>query len=330
MTALALEARGLRKRFGALVVTDGIDLSLVPGARHALIGPNGAGKTTLVNLLSGVLRPDAGSISVFGREITSEDPARRTKRGLVRTFQVSSLFPRLTVLENIFLAVSEHAGAGFDLWRSAGHQRHLLERSEAILGRLRLLDDIERPVSEIAYGRQRLVEIAIALALEPKVLLLDEPAAGVPISETDLLLDAVASLPDDIAILMIEHDMQMVRRFATSVSVLVHGRVLMTGPPAEVMASPEVRSVYLGDDRPCALRHGWRAMLEIRDLAWRLGSYPDCRGFLAFAGGRRNRLHHRPQRRRQEHIARTHHRPRRSAPRRDSASRRRHLAPADP
>ena len=246
MTTLALDARGLRKRFGALVVTNGVDLSLAPGARHALIGPNGAGKTTLVHLLSGVLRPDAGSVAVFGHDITSENPARRTKRGLVRTFQVSSLFPRLTVLENMFLAVSEHAGSGFDLWRSAGRQRHLIERSEAILARLRLLDDVERPVAEIAYGRQRLVEIAIALALEPKVLLLDEPAAGVPTGEINVLLDAVGSLPDDIAILMIEHDMQMVRRFATSVSVLVHGRVLMTGPPADVMASPEVREVYLG------------------------------------------------------------------------------------
>ena len=247
MTAPALEARGLCKRFGALVVTEGLDLNLAPGARHALIGPNGAGKTTLVNLLSGVLRPDAGTIWVFGQEVTSEGPACRTKRGLVRTFQVSSLFPHLTVLENIFLAVSEHAETSFDLWRSAGRQRHLLERSETILARLRLLNDIERPVSEIAYGQQRLVEIAIALALEPKVLLLDEPAAGVPGSETDLLLEAVASLPSDIAILMIEHDMQMVRRFAQSVSVLVHGRILMTGPPTDVMASPEVRSVYLGE-----------------------------------------------------------------------------------
>ena len=246
MSAFALEAHGLQKAFGALKVTNDVSLNLMPGARHALIGPNGAGKTTLVHVLSGVVRPDAGAISIFGHDVTHADPARRTKRGLVRTFQVSSLFPKLTVLENVFLAVSEHAGASNNIWRAAGRQKHLIARSEAILEQLRLADESQSRVSEIPYGRQRLVEIAIALALEPKVLLLDEPAAGIPGGEVGVLLDAIESLPKDIAILMIEHDMQMVRRFASAVSVLVHGRILMTGSPRDVMAAPEVRSVYLG------------------------------------------------------------------------------------
>jgi branched-chain amino acid transport system ATP-binding protein len=246
MSDLALEAIGLRKSFGALKVTDDVTLRLRPGARTALIGPNGAGKTTLVGLLSGTIRPDSGRIDLIGHDITAETPARRVKRGLVRTFQVSSLFAKLTLLENVFLAVSENAGASRDLWRPAGRRRDLISRAEAILERLHLGDQRRHLVTEVSYGVQRLLEIAIALALDPKVLLLDEPAAGIPAAEVAVLLDAVDSLPRDIAVLMIEHDMHVVRRFATEVSVLVHGRVLMTGPPADVMASPDVRAVYLG------------------------------------------------------------------------------------
>jgi branched-chain amino acid transport system ATP-binding protein len=160
---------------------------------------------------------------------------------------VSSLFAKLTVLENIFLAASENAGASSDMWHAAGRRRALIERAEGIMERLHLTDRRHHRVSEIPYGVQRLLEIAIALALEPKVLLLDEPAAGIPADEVGVLLDAVDSLPPQIAILMIEHDMHVVRRFATEVHVLVHGRMLMTGPPADVMASPDVRAVYLGD-----------------------------------------------------------------------------------
>jgi branched-chain amino acid transport system ATP-binding protein len=246
MSEYALDARGLQKAFGALVVAQDVDLSLAPGARRALIGPNGAGKTTLVGMLSGVLRPDAGEISIFGTDVTHVGMVRRVRRGLVRTFQISSLFPSLSVLENIFLAVSSRAGASLDFWRAAGRRRAILERSERIVEELRLADDMHRRVSEIAYGRQRLIEIGIALALEPKILLLDEPAAGIPSGEVDLLLQALDGLPRDIAILMIEHDMQMVRRFATEVTVLVHGKILMTGAPQDVMASPEVQAVYLG------------------------------------------------------------------------------------
>jgi len=246
MNQPALQASGLHKSFGALKVTDDVALSLGAGARTALIGPNGAGKTTLVGLLSGTVQPDAGRISLQGRDITRDALAHRVTQGLVRTFQVSSLFAKLTVLENVFLAVSEDAGASGDLWRPAGRRRALIERAEAILERLRLGESRHRRVNEIPYGAQRLVEIALALALEPTVLLLDEPAAGIPGDEVDLLLDAVASLSSQIAILMIEHDMHVVRRFATEVYVMVHGRVLTVGPPAEVMASPEVREVYLG------------------------------------------------------------------------------------
>jgi branched-chain amino acid transport system ATP-binding protein len=246
MSAAALEATGLQKSFGALKVTDDVGLRLEAGSRTALIGPNGAGKTTLIGLLSGTVRPDAGRIALHGRDVTRDALAFRVKQGLVRTFQVSSLFAKLTVLENIFLAISENEGASHDLWRPAGRRRDLIERAEAIMKRLHLTDSRHRRVTEIPYGVQRLLEIAIALALEPKVLLLDEPAAGIPTDEVGVLLDAVASLPPQIAVLMIEHDMHVVRRFATEVYVLFHGRVLTVGPPAEVMASPEVRAVYLG------------------------------------------------------------------------------------
>jgi branched-chain amino acid transport system ATP-binding protein len=246
MTSPALQARGLRKSYGALVVTENVDLSLDPGCRHALIGPNGAGKTTLVGLLSGAIQPDAGSIALAGEDITGVAAHRRVKRGLVRTFQVSSLFRNFSVVENLYLAVSEHAGTTSSLFRAAGRQRLLLEGVEALIERMGLQEEAYRQVATIAYGKQRLLELAIALALEPKVLLLDEPAAGIPAAEAGLILEAIASLPADIAILMIEHDMQMVRRFATEVSVLVNGRLLMTGKPQEVMSSDEVRAVYLG------------------------------------------------------------------------------------
>ena len=246
MSVPALQASGLVKRYGALQVTNNVSLSLMPGARTALIGPNGAGKTTLVHLLSGVVQPDAGRIQLFGDDLTGVPSATRVRRGLVRTFQITSLFATLSVLENLYIVLAQHSGRGFDLWRPARKQQALLDRAEALITQLKLADDMHRRVSEIAYGRQRLVEIAIALALEPKVLLLDEPAAGIPSTELDLLLDAIHGLPADIAVLMIEHDMEMVRRFATEVSVLVQGSVLVTGTPREVMADPEVQRVYLG------------------------------------------------------------------------------------
>jgi branched-chain amino acid transport system ATP-binding protein len=245
-TVAALHASGLSKHFGALHVTQDVSLSLPVGTRTALIGPNGAGKTTLVNLLTGVLRADAGQLRLFGEEVTAASAALRTRKGLVRTFQISSLFAQLTVFENVFIAVAQAAGRSFHLWRPAGRQRDLLERTEALLVQLKLQGDMHRKVTEIAYGRQRLVEIAIALALQPKVLLLDEPAAGIPSNELDLLHGAIATLPLEIAVLMIEHDMEMVRRFASEVAVLVNGALLMSGEPKDVMSHPEVQAVYLG------------------------------------------------------------------------------------
>jgi branched-chain amino acid transport system ATP-binding protein len=259
MTEFALDARGLRKAFGALLVTDDVSLRLRPGERHALIGPNGAGKTTLVGLLSGVVRLDRGRIRLFDEDLTAADPAARTRRGLVRTFQVSSLFNELTTLENVFLAVAQQRGASLDFWRPAGRRRDLLDQAERLLEQFHLLDQAKRRVAELAYGHQRLVEMAIALALQPKLLMLDEPAAGIPSSEVGILIDAVSRLASDITLLIIEHDMELVRQFATDVTVLVQGRVFISGPMQQVMASDELREVYLGKGRrrqaPSELSH---------------------------------------------------------------------------
>jgi branched-chain amino acid transport system ATP-binding protein len=246
MSELALEAKGLTKRYGALCVTDGVSIRLGKGARHALIGPNGAGKSTLVGLLSGTIRANAGRVFLFGEDATSFKPAQRTKRGLVRTFQISSLFANLTIVENIYLAVSAQRGEGFDIWRPAGRRREILDAVEALLDEFGLKSQGNRRTCELGYGQQRLVEMAIALALKPKVLLLDEPAAGIPSGETRLLMEAIERLPQDIGVLMIEHDMELVRRFAKEATVLVQGAVLISGSVASVMASEEVRKVYLG------------------------------------------------------------------------------------
>ncbi|NYT68277.1 branched-chain amino acid transport system ATP-binding protein [Pusillimonas noertemannii] len=245
----ALEAVGLRKAFGGLNVTQDVSLNLAPGARHALIGPNGAGKSTLIALLSGVLRPDAGTVRMYGQDVTHKNLAQRVKCGLVRTFQVSSLFSGLTALENVYLAVSECAMRSWRPWSPAKADKAVLERSEAILCTVGLQDVQRRTIGELAYGQQRLVEIAIALALKPKVLLLDEPGAGIPSAQSNLLLRALDRLPPEIAILLIEHDMQLVRRFASEVTVLVEGSILLSGSPDEVMKSSEVRTVYLGSKR---------------------------------------------------------------------------------
>ena len=246
MSGIVLSTKALSKRFGALVVADDINLTLRRGERRAMIGPNGAGKTTFVGLLCGALRPDDGTIMLLDRDITAEPTHRRVKAGLVRTFQVSSLFRSLTVLENVYLAASEHLGVARRMWRAASHHREVLERAERMIAQLGLVDDMHRRISEIAYGRQRLVEIGIALCLEPKVLVLDEPAAGIPSDEAARLLEVIELLPADMTIMLIEHDMQVVRRFATEVTVLVAGTVLMTGSPQDVMSNDEVRSVYLG------------------------------------------------------------------------------------
>lgn len=242
-----LKTSGLTMKFGAFTVTDRVDFDLRAGARHALIGPNGAGKTTFVNLLTGALKPTSGAIAIDGVDVTGLSEAQRVKRGLGRTFQINRLFPALSALENVLLAVCEQQGIARRLWRPLARQAGEIDAARALLERLGLGEaDALRRVSELSYGRQRLVEIAIALALRPRILLLDEPAAGVPKGESDVILDAIRALPQDIALLIIEHDMDIVFRLATEITVLVQGAILATGTPVQIAADPQVRDIYLG------------------------------------------------------------------------------------
>ena len=246
MSETLLEARGVGKRFGALVAANDINFRLGVGARHALIGPNGAGKTTFINLLTGVLAPTQGQVFLNGDDVTAIAQAERVKRGLARTFQINRLFRGLSVLENVYIPVSEQLGAAPTMFKPAGRRKDVIDASMNLLEMLHLQDVAARKISELPYGRQRLVEIAIALGLAPKVLLLDEPAAGVPSSESHIILDAIARLPKDIAVLIIEHDMDLVFRFADRITVLVGGKIFAEGTPKEIAANPDVRAVYLG------------------------------------------------------------------------------------
>jgi len=241
-----LETRALCRSFGALAAARDIDFQLEAGARHALIGPNGAGKTTFINLLTGVVRPTAGVILMNGRDITGVPEALRVKLGIARTFQINRLFRHLSVLENVYISVAERTGVAPSMLRPAGRRGDVVEESMALLDSLKLTADAKRRVSELPYGRQRLVEIAIALGLRPRVLLLDEPAAGVPSAESHIILDAVDRLPREIAVLIIDHDMDLVFRFAQRITVLVSGAVFASGSPREIGANPDVRAVYLG------------------------------------------------------------------------------------
>lgn len=245
-SGLALETRGINLSFGAIEVACDINFALRQGARHALIGPNGAGKTTFVNLLTGRLRPDSGRVFLQGEDITGLGVDHRVKRGIARTFQLNTLLRNLTVLENVQLAELERCGAGGRLIGGASVQREAAETAYALLEELRLADQAGVPVKDLSYGRQRLVEIAIALAVRPAVLLLDEPAAGVPPADSHLVFDTIAALPDAISVLIIEHDMKLVFRFAKRISVLVQGRLLREGPPDEIAADEMVKEVYLG------------------------------------------------------------------------------------
>ncbi len=236
------------KNFGALAVASEINFSLATGARHALIGPNGAGKTSFVNLVTGALEPSSGHVLLGGHDVTHLSQAQRVKRGLARTFQINQLFRGLTVLENVTLAITERHGFAGDFLRAAGYRRALIEEAYALLERLGIADEALRPVKELAYGRQRLVEIAVALGLDPKVLLLDEPAAGVPSGEAGrTIVDVIEQLGADIALLIIEHDMDLVFRLARRITVLVQGAILVEGTPQEIAADPRVREVYLGE-----------------------------------------------------------------------------------
>jgi branched-chain amino acid transport system ATP-binding protein len=243
----ALQTEKLCKSFGALTVAQNIDFRLEPGARHALIGPNGAGKTTFVNMLTGALAPTSGRILMNGQEITKTRQAARVGLGLGRTFQITSLFPRLPVLDNVALAIAERDGAANRMWKAAGRHHEIKDESMEVLGALGLADDAAAPAQDLPYGKQRLVEIAIALSLKPKVLLLDEPAAGVPSEESKKILANLERLPAGIAILIIEHDMDLVFRFAKHITVLVQGEVLTEGPPGEIARDRRVHQVYLGE-----------------------------------------------------------------------------------
>ena len=246
MSGPMLATSGLDKRFGSLVVAAGIDLAIPKGARYALIGPNGAGKTTLINLVTGMVQPDNGRIVLDGEDITGLEPAMRVKRGLVRTFQINTLFPNLSPLEAVTLAVCERHGDAGTWWRSLPTYEQAIEEAYGILTMLVLGADCNRPTRQLAYGQQRLLEIALALASKPKVLLLDEPAAGVPKDESGELFKAVAGISSDITVLFIEHDMDVVFRFATRIIVMVAGRILVEGAPEQIASDPRVREVYLG------------------------------------------------------------------------------------
>ncbi len=246
MTEIRLETQALSRHFGALVAVQGIDFKLAAGARHALIGPNGAGKTTFVHLLTGVLSPTHGRVLLQGRDITAKAQAERVKLGIARTFQINRLFRGLSVLENVCMAVAERVGAAGSMFYPAGRRTDIIDESMQILQALKLADAARHRVSELPYGRQRLVELAIAIGLKPEVLLLDEPAAGVPSAESHIILDAIERLPEQIAVLIIEHDMDVVFRFAKRVTVMVSGALFAEGTPREIEANPLVREVYLG------------------------------------------------------------------------------------
>ncbi len=244
---VVLRTRGLVKRFGGITATDDVSLDIRRGARHALIGPNGAGKTTLINLLTGVLEPTAGRVEMMGRDITALAPHRRVGLGLVRTFQINQLFVTLTPLQSLSLAVSSRVDAARRWWQPMGTDAAVAAECEALLAQFRLQDHADQPTKELPYGKRRLLEIALAVALKPTVLLLDEPAAGVPAGERADILATVATLPADVSVVLIEHDMDLVFSFATRLTVLVNGAVLTEGTPQEIAGDPRVKAVYLGE-----------------------------------------------------------------------------------
>jgi ABC-type branched-subunit amino acid transport system ATPase component len=245
-----LQTRDLWKAFGGLVVTKNVNLSLAVGARHALIGPNGAGKTTLINQLTGILRPSSGSVWLDGEDITRIPPNQRVSRGLSRTFQINTLFPRLTPLEAVTNAILVRERLRLNVFKrrvfGVSRRNTQIDEAYALLEQLNLAQDCLVETHTLAYGKQRLLEMALALASKPKVLLLDEPAAGVPEGESDELFAVLNALPKDISILLIEHDMNLVFNFADRITVLVNGEELVTGTPTEIADDPRVREVYLG------------------------------------------------------------------------------------
>jgi branched-chain amino acid transport system ATP-binding protein len=248
-TAAALHTQGLSKRWGAFNANSEVSLTFAPGARHALIGPNGAGKTTFINLLTGVFPPSAGEVFLGDENITGLPQNERVKRGMTRTFQINTLFPGLTVLESVVLAVCERRGNAGVIHRTVAQQRDAVDEGTALLATLQLTRERDETTRNLAYGKQRLLEIALALATKPKILLLDEPAAGIPTGESAELFGVISNLPHDVTVVFIEHDMDLVFRFARRITVLAAGAVLMEGTPQEIAADERVRQVYLGEKR---------------------------------------------------------------------------------
>jgi branched-chain amino acid transport system ATP-binding protein len=246
--SVVLETHALIKRFGGLAATNDVSLKVERGARHALIGPNGAGKTTLINLLTGVLEPSSGSIALDGNDITRLSVHARVRRGMVRTFQINQLFNALTPLSSLALAVSAQQGKSAGWWKPIGGDAAVAAECDSLLERFRLGDVMDQPVHALAYGKRRLLEIATALAGKPRVLLLDEPVAGVPEGDRQEIFETINALPADVSILLIEHDMDLVFNFARTVTVLVNGAVFAEGDVQTIANDPRVKAVYLGED----------------------------------------------------------------------------------
>ncbi len=244
---IALETVGLEKRFGGIVPTNDVNIRVREGARHALIGPNGAGKTTLINLLTGVLKPSRGQVMLAGTDITNLKPHQRAARGIARTFQINQLFAELSPLESLALVIGERESLGTKLWRAFGTDEKIVAEAVALAKQFGLADVLNESTSSLPYGKQRQLEIALAIAGKPRVLLLDEPAAGVPEAERHEILETVAALPQDVTVLLIEHDMDIVFGFADRISVLVEGKLFVEGEPKEIEHDPRVRAVYLGE-----------------------------------------------------------------------------------
>ncbi len=244
----ALQTTALSKSFGGFKANTEVSLTVRPGARHALIGPNGAGKTTFINLLTGVLPVTSGSIALHGEDVTSLSQQARVRRGMARTYQINQLFMELTPIEAVSLAIAERQGSGARWWNRVGRDSGVIDEAEALLRQMKLGELMTRRTRTLPYGKQRLLELALGMACKPKLLLLDEPAAGVPEDERHDVLDAVAALPDDVTVLLIEHDMELVFSFADRISVLVQGQLFAEGSVDEISTDPRVKAVYLGED----------------------------------------------------------------------------------
>lgn len=243
-----MQVTGLVKRFGGLVATDQVSLSVIPGEIHALIGPNGAGKTTLISQLAGSLSSDAGSIVFQGQDVTRMPIHTRVKYGLARSYQITSLFPKLTVLNHLVIALQAMSGSSFSFWRDRASERGLVDRAMLLAERVGLQHNTEVTAERLAHGEQRQLELGLALATTPKLLLLDEPMAGMGGQEAQRLIELIASLRGQASVLLVEHDMDAVFRLADRISVLVSGAVIATGSPESIRNNPEVRRAYLGDE----------------------------------------------------------------------------------